>query len=966
MSKSRRDFLKKASIGSAAIASGGLKLGAGDAGQIKTVSRAGMIPGRTRAKLNIGRGDDYTDHLQDQRARWLSAEPCNWQKARWISLPDNSTDPHTYFLARKTFELEEVPEKAVIHISADLYYRLWINGQFIDSGPPRDTQIIMAYRSFEISGLLTAGSNVVAIEVYQNRYFVFIHRHRGAGSYRGKNRIPAADRMALICQLDINGNSYPGTGKSWKILPGEAWASRAVRSSLFSQAEVYDARNEPGNWKLPDYDDSNWQVPGDDPAPEAFAKFPPEKRPHAKLEASYVPPVNRDFILPSGILAIGEVSDLGRVLSRDIGQKMGYEHIQTMRGGKVSDPEFLMRDGKEPVIIENGHVYYDRADYYRFLDERNGTPEIRDVTILIDFGEMMNGHFLLDLEPAEPPELDFMPGRQMFGSSAANVNYGLVDVAWTQELVDGQVEPRVYASDPGSEGSGFDLAHAGRYTMKKGRQVWESFHYQQFRYVQLTFRDLNGPLKLHRFGVIRTRVPLPQKGSFSCSDPVIDWTWKATARTLPLCMHDNCVDNQLRERGLYTGDCGVAYINSGLPVFGDGPFLKNFIKLFTAQLEDRRYLRYVVDVYQPVKEDTPDILFHPVQQAYALCEYFYHCTDDAFIRNRIYPLFNSLLEYVFGLLNENGVFEDPQGWQFLDWADLDNNNGEVAPQSLYLAMVLTEVSRISRFLGKDNDADKYTRNAGRIRNYIYDNFWNGDEELYVDSISGGKQNTTVFSEHTNCLALINGLGKNGRGDRIAGQLFRYKKNRVQSETGFMMFLLKALFRSGYEEKGLELMKQRYSRLYRRGYDTLPEEWSHRMSVRRSQWISRWRSMAQSAACGPAYVISTELLGINPTAPRFREMEIRPRVLLLPRASGSIPTPQGEVAVSWEKRQGSIYVSVDVPESSEADVVLPPQAKRVAGSGSEVPVRRPAAEPERPEERAIFRSGPGRHHFELTL
>ncbi len=960
MKNSRRDFIKKASIGSAFVA-GGFKLEESN-GQTETEHQNVNTAAKPNLRLNTIKGENYTKHLQNNKVKWLPSSSCNWEKGRWISLKNNVKDPHPYFLARKEFELEETQSKAVVHISADLFYRLWVNGQFVDWGPPRDTQIVMAYRSFDISELLHPGVNVIAAEVYQNRYPVMIHRHLSGESYWGKNQVPAADQMALICQLDLKERSFFGSDKTWKVLPGEAWSPRAVRSSFFSQAEVYDAKNEPEGWKLAGFDDGNWQKPGDDPTPENFAKYSENKRPHTKLEASFVPPVNRNMILPAGIIALGEVSDLGRVLSRDIAQKMGYEHIQPMRDGKVGNADFLLRETGTPVIVENGHVFYDRQEYYRFLDERNDEPEIRDVTILLDFGEMINGHFLLELEPADAPKLDFMPGQQMFNSSAATINYGSVDFAWAQELVAGQVEPRVYATDPGSEGSGFDLGYAGRYIMKKGRQVWESFHYQQFRYVQLTFRDLNGPLKLHRFAAIRTQVPLPETGSFSCSDPLINWTWEATARSIPLCMHDNSMDNLIRERGLYTGECGLSYTASGLPLFGDNPFLKNFYRLFTEQLEDRRYLRMLLDVYQPVKENMPDILFHPVQTAYAMCGYFYHCTDEAFIHERIYPLLSSLSEYLFSMLNENNVFEDPPTWQYLDWADLDNNRGEVAPQSLYFAMLLFEIAKISSFLGKNQDAEKFTAKAEKIREYIYARFWNDEKGLYVDSRSDGKQNTFVFSEHTNCLALLNGLGKNGRDKSIVENLFRYDKKLVQSEVSFMLFVLKALFRNGYEVKALQLIRERYNRLYRRGYQTLPEEWSHRMSVRQSQWISRWRSVVQDAACVPAAIIFSEILGINPLAPQFRKIEIKPLVLLLEHASGVIPTPQGKVSVNWEKRDGEIYVSVGIPGDIEASILLPAGAEPISGTkitqadnGGKIN-----------KDMALFNAGEGQHLLKIRI
>lgn len=44
----------------------------------------------------------------------------------------------------------------------------------------------------------------------------------------------------------------------------------------------------------------------------------------------------------------------------------------------------------------------------------------------------------------------------------------------------------------------------------------------------------------------------------------------------------------------------------------------------------------------------------------------------------------------------------------------------------------------------------------------YERFWAEAPGLYVDSVVDGCQQTRVFSEHSNYLALLAGLGRGGR------------------------------------------------------------------------------------------------------------------------------------------------------------------------------------------------------------
>ncbi len=51
-----------------------------------------------------------------------------WE-AKWITHPTASTLDYGVFLFRRSFDLEDKPEKYVIYVSGDNRYRLYVNGQ---------------------------------------------------------------------------------------------------------------------------------------------------------------------------------------------------------------------------------------------------------------------------------------------------------------------------------------------------------------------------------------------------------------------------------------------------------------------------------------------------------------------------------------------------------------------------------------------------------------------------------------------------------------------------------------------------------------------------------------------------------------------------------------------------------------------------------------------------------------------
>ena len=51
----------------------------------------------------------------------------NRWNARWISVPGEPQNTYGIYHMRKTFELENVPEHFIVHVTADNRYKLYVN-----------------------------------------------------------------------------------------------------------------------------------------------------------------------------------------------------------------------------------------------------------------------------------------------------------------------------------------------------------------------------------------------------------------------------------------------------------------------------------------------------------------------------------------------------------------------------------------------------------------------------------------------------------------------------------------------------------------------------------------------------------------------------------------------------------------------------------------------------------------------
>ena len=105
---------------------------------------------------------------------------------------------------------------------------------------------------------------------------------------------------------------------------------------------------------------------------------------------------------------------------------------------------------------------------------------------------------------------------------------------------------------------------------------------------------------------------------------------------------------------------------------------------------------------------------------------------------------------------------------------------------------------------------------------------------------------------------------------------------------------------------------------------------------------------------PLVEMSARVLGVRPTSPGFKTFAVRPALCDLAWAKGSVPTPHGEVAVSWTLGKDKFQLDATVPPGTEADVVLP--TERFDGAAVTLDGRKGGPQ---------VHIAPGRHHIEVA-
>lgn len=118
----------------------------------------------------------------------------NAPRAHWIAPPGIPADSFIVFHARRTFELNAVPARFVVHVSADNHYRLYVNGTQVASGPQRSDVNHWRYETLDLAPHLRVGRNVIAALIWNwgAARPVAQHSHRTGFFMQGNSAVEAA------------------------------------------------------------------------------------------------------------------------------------------------------------------------------------------------------------------------------------------------------------------------------------------------------------------------------------------------------------------------------------------------------------------------------------------------------------------------------------------------------------------------------------------------------------------------------------------------------------------------------------------------------------------------------------------------------------------------------------------------------------------------------------------------------
>ncbi|MFD4508583.1 family 78 glycoside hydrolase catalytic domain [Streptomyces sp. NPDC058457] len=260
--------------------------------------------------------------------------------------------------------------------------------------------------------------------------------------------------------------------------------------------------------------------------------------------------------------------------------------------------------------------------------------------------------------------------------------------------------------------------------------------------------------------------------------------------------------------------------------------------------------------------------------------------------------------------------DEPEAWMKTD-------KGEVGTAFLYRST--STLARIARVLDRETDAVRYTRLAERIM------------EAWRTEFLDDSGRTTVDTQASYVRALAYGLAPDQLRDAVAARLAALiEAAGTHLGTGFLStaHLLPVLTDTGHADLAYRVLLQRTSPswlgMLDRGATTVWEDWDgvDESGVARD-------SLNHYSKGAVISFLHTHTLGLRQAenSVAWERFVVAP----VPHASvdwarGTFDSPRGTIAVEWRTEGDELHVSVDVPPTSTATVILPDGVETELGPG----------------------------------
>jgi len=443
------------------------------------------------------------------------------------------------------------------------------------------------------------------------------------------------------------------------------------------------------------------------------------------------------------------------------------------------------------------------------------------------------------------------------------------------------------------------------------------------RYMELHVTRADGRFALRYAGLIPVEYPLDMRGKFVSPDTLSNQIFEVSRRTLHLCIHEHYEDTPWREQALYANDARNQAL-AGYYAFGEYEAPRVSLDLLERGFGADGFL----ELCAPAMHDftIPAFTF---AWYLAVREHLLYSGDTASAKLRL-PGMARMLGKILEKL-DGDLLPTPTGkryWHFYDWAEgLDGTDchplrGQSlegrrfdAPLNLFLIIALRAAAEVFEWC-EEAETCGFRQVADAVARTVKTRFWDAERGLFVTYV-GEQAIPHHHAELTQALSLLAGVPDVAEAESLRRTLAGSDDRLVGTTLSQSVYKFDALL-SGGETFAAGV------------FERIRADWGYMLSQGATSF---WETLDGERAfghCGslchgwsavPAYILPRYLLGAEPLAPGFRKFRVAPLVTAADSASGTIPTPYGDIEIEWRKNGEKYSGTLTVPDGYDAEFAL---------------------------------------------
>lgn len=787
--------------------------------------------------------------------------------ARWIWYPMERCLANTIVLFRREFNLVEKPVSAKGYVLGDSRYIFSANGQRTQFGPaPADPRFAEA-DPIDILPFLKIGRNTIGAQV--------LYYGHGEGTW-------AIGKPGFIFKIEIEmhggGQLLIVSDNNWQCHIARSWRpGQYKRWYLRAFQEEFDNRLYPRGWNTTEFTPfETWlqatELEGAANKPAINLRFNDylndlhDAVPNSQLRERSVP------LLEETKVPVSQLAESAWVRWK----RSPQEYF-----------EFLTKDAFQ--IIQTPSVNEKSTQTWTVnLDNERGallTFEFKDQIVGFPF-------FSIDAPSGTTVELMVQEAHAIGNNNLLNTKFN----SWT------------------------------RFICRAGRNNFENFDYESFRWIQLHIHGGSGNITITNVGARRRMYPWPNSPRINCSDTKIQTVLDACINTINNSAQETIVDGMARERQQYSGDCSHQ-LHAIHTAFGDSQLHARFINTYSQGITKEGYfldawpafdrLERLIERQLDLTSWGP-ILDHSIGFNFD-CWYYYLYTEDKSALTEVFPRLVRFFNYLVELRQPNGLLPVenigiPSVW--IDHSAYQKQRHKQCAFNLYaVGMLQKAFVPLCQLFERQDIASKAKTFSNELLSAAINRFWSAQRGTYINNLPWiAEEKEERMCDRSLAMAIIYDLCPDGLTRNSALALATPPPTLGLSYPANANWRYWGLAKAGIIQPVI---------------DDFRNKWHEIASVKENNTIAEWwqahpDSGQQWSHCAvaPLFVMYQNIIGVQPLVPGSKRVQIRPQLGAIEQISATIHTAQGPILFRCRGKLGARIINIKLPAGISAELVLP--------------------------------------------